>query len=432
MDHVLLAVYVVVLVGLLAMACSTLAWMLFAWRSSGSLAYTQQHDPDSGQSNEHPRAPELSFSLLVPARHEEAVLGSTLAQLAEIDYEHFEILVIVGHDDSGTAEVAQASAARFPDRIRVVVDEHVQKNKPRALNSALPHVTGDVIGVFDAEDVVHPGLLTAVARRMVADRCAALQAGVQLMNIWSNWFALRSALEYYFWFRSRLHYQAERGFIPLGGNTVFVRRDVVTLLGGWDGECLAEDCDLGVRLSSQGFAVSVMYEPAMVTKEEAPDNLTAFIRQRTRWNQGFLQVLFKRDWTLLPDWRSRALARFTLCTPFLQAVSGILLPVALIAMVVGSAPAGIAVFSFLPIVPLLITLAVEHISLVEFGRLFGVKARRRDHVRLFLGMPLYQAVLAYAAIRAVVRHGRGQHHWEKTEHVGLHLNELPASAVAGR
>jgi cellulose synthase/poly-beta-1,6-N-acetylglucosamine synthase-like glycosyltransferase len=359
------------------------------------------------------------------------VLESTLAQLAAVNYEQFEVLVIVGHDDRGTAEVAKASADRYPNRIRVVVDQHAEKNKPRALNTALPHATGDVIGVFDAEDIVHPQLLAAVERRMVSDKCAAVQAGVQVMNFWSSWFALRNALEYYFWFRSRLHFQAKRGFIPLGGNTVFVRRDVINLLGGWDGDCLAEDCDLGVRLSSQGFAVSVMYEPTLVTREEAPDSLAAFIRQRTRWNQGFLQVLFKRDWTLLPSRRSRALARYTLCTPFLQALSGILLPVALITIVLGSAPAGIALLSFLPIIPQLIMLAIEHISLVDFGRLFGVKPRRRDHVRLFLGLPLYQAVLAYSALRAVVRHGRGQGHWEKTAHLGLHLVEMPASAVVG-
>jgi len=42
------------------------------------------------------------------------------------------------------------------------------------------------------------------------------------------------------WFRSRLHGHAQSGFIPLGGNTVFIRRSLIEQVGGWDGDCLAE------------------------------------------------------------------------------------------------------------------------------------------------------------------------------------------------
>lgn len=40
------------------------------------------------------RSPKHSFSLLVPARHEEAVLGETLDLLAASNYPDFEILVM--------------------------------------------------------------------------------------------------------------------------------------------------------------------------------------------------------------------------------------------------------------------------------------------------------------------------------------------------
>ncbi len=406
--------------GLCGLAVTTLAWMLFAWRSAGSLADLtqpqQRHPPDEARER-------LSFSLLVPARHEEDVLAATLDLLVAIDYEDFEVIVIVGHDDPATAAIAKACAQAHPERIRVVVDNHAQKNKPRALNTALPYATGDIVGVFDAEDVVHPQLLNSVARVMATGACAAMQSGVQLMNYWSSWFAVRNVLEYYFWFRSRLHFQAERGFIPLGGNTVFVRRSVLELLGGWDGDCLAEDCDLGVRLSSHGFRIFVSYDPVLVTKEEVPATLGAFVRQRTRWNQGFLQVLFKGDWKMLARRRDRALALYTLSTPFVQSATGLLLPLAVITMVVGRIPAPLAMLSFLPLIPTFVTVAVEHLALQEFTQLYGVKARIRDHARLFFGTPVYQAVLSYSAIRAVIRHWRRKYAWDKTAHLGLHLRE---------
>ena len=89
------------------------------------------------------------------------------------------------------------------------------------------------------------------------------------MNFRSSWFAVRNVLEYYFWFRSRLHFHARVGFIPLGGNTVFIRTNVLRQVGGWDAECLAEDCELGVRLSSLGAKTVVFYEPELITREEA-------------------------------------------------------------------------------------------------------------------------------------------------------------------
>ena len=95
-----------------------------------------------------------------------------------------------------------------------------------------------------------------------------MQGGVQLMNYHSNWYSVRNVLEYYFWFRSRLHFHAAQRFIPLGGNTVFVRTDLLRQAGGWDPDCLAEDCELGVRLSSAGARVAVAYDPELVTREE--------------------------------------------------------------------------------------------------------------------------------------------------------------------
>jgi cellulose synthase/poly-beta-1,6-N-acetylglucosamine synthase-like glycosyltransferase len=283
---------------------------------------------------------------------------------------------------------------------------------------------GDVVAVFDAEDLVHPGLLAAVEAQMVRDRCAALQAGVQLMNFWSSWFAVRNVLEYYFWFRSRLHLQANLGFIPLGGNTVFVRRTLLDLLGGWDANCLAEDCDLGVRLSSHGFTVSVMYDPELVTREETPATVGQFARQRTRWNQGFLQVLRKGDWKLLPRRGQRCLAVFTLATPFLQSCTGLLAIGSVAMMILVSMPAALALLSWVPIIPALMCLAVELLALTDFDRTFGLRPRLRDYIRLAVGTPVFQGLLAYAAIRAVARQLRGDHSWEKTAHAGLHDLEL--------
>jgi cellulose synthase/poly-beta-1,6-N-acetylglucosamine synthase-like glycosyltransferase len=321
--------------------------------------------------------------------------------------------------------VAHAAARRHPTLVQVVIDYSVPKNKPKGLNTALPRCRGEIVGVFDAEDEVHPGLLKLVEGRFEETGASVVQSGVQLMNIQTTWWSLRNCLEYYFWFRSRLHFHAQQKFIPLGGNTVFAKASVLREFGGWDAECLAEDCELGVRLSSAGHQVAVAYDPEVVTREETPDTIPSLVKQRTRWCQGFLQVLRKGLWKELPTRKQRMLARYTLWMPFLQAYSGVMIPVSLVTMFLVKVPLAVTLLSFVPLVPTVISMAVEAAGLEEFGRSFGVKIRFRDYARLLLGAFPYQVLLSFSSIRAVVREARGQVGWEKTAHSGAHRNTAP-------
>jgi len=408
----LYAAYALLLTALAAVSASTLAWMLYAWRTPEQLSGTRF--PTDGSATR-------TFSLIVPARHEAAVLGRTLDGLAALDHPAYEVVVVVGDDDPETRASAEAAEARHPDIVRVVTDASVPKSKPRALNTALPACRGEVIGVFDAEDDVHPDLLRKVDALLAETGAEMAQGGVQLVDYWSSWYSVRSCLEYYFWFRSRLHFHADERFIPLGGNTVFVRADLLREAGGWDPDCLAEDCELGVRLSARGARVAVAYEAELATREETPHTLGQLFRQRTRWHQGFLQVLRKGHWRRLPTRRQRMLARYTLAMPFLQAFTGVLIPLSLLSIPLLEVPIGLALFSFVPLVMTLVTLAVEVVGLYDLRRLFGGPARRRDVARLVLGTPFYQVVLAGAAVRAVAREGLGRNNWEKTAHAGRHL-----------
>jgi glycosyltransferase XagB len=416
-------IYIGISVALGAIAWTTLVWMMHAWRTPASLA--------EGRLKRDAIEPAHSFSLIVPARHEEEVLEATLSRLLTSDHPAFEVLVVVGTDDPGTRAVAERVGNRHPELVKVVLDRSWPKSKPKALNAALPYCAGTITGVFDAEDYVHPRLLQRVDQRFQRTNADVVQAGVQLMNLHSSWLTVRNVLEYYFWFRSRLHVHARHGFVPLGGNTVFIRTEVLRAVSGWDPECLAEDCELGVRLSALGARTVVVYEPELVTREECPPTLTAFARQRTRWNQGYLQTLSRGYWRRLP-FRQRALGAYILAMPYLMAIAWLLIPVAMVTAIALKAPVPITLVSFLPAVPLLSMLAIELAGLGDFCREYGERASARDYVRLVVGLPLYQAVLAFAAARAVARELRGDRGWEKTAHPGLHLMRQTDQASARR
>jgi len=394
---------------------ATLALMLYTWANPALLAA-------SGSPAVY-RPPKLRFTVILPARHEEEVIAHTVHRVWNADYpkNFLEVVVVCEASDAGTIAEAQRAATKIGHaNVRVVTFSDGPINKPHGLNVAVRATRHEVVTIFDAEDDVHPEIFQIVNTIMQRDRSGIVQCGVQLMDFQSTWFAAHNVLEYFFWFKSRLHFHARVGMVPLGGNTVFMRRDLIERAGGWDEACLTEDADIGIRLSILGERISITYDAEHATREETPPTVKSFIKQRTRWNQGFLQVLRKGDWRGYPRQRQRLLALYTLCYPFLQAFTGLLWIPAIAAMVALDVPVPVAMLSLLPLYALAFQYVVNLVGLFEFARFYELKVRPRDVLSFTVGFLPYQALLSAGAIRAVWRELRRQTNWEKTEHTGAH------------
>lgn len=404
---------------LFVLSTSTLFLATYAWWNPQMRDTTRFSPVRTGRAH--------SFSLIMPCRNEtEEVVRATLGRLLTQTHPDVEVIISVGHDDPETVAVAETLARENPGTVRVSIDRNERKNKPTQLNTALQLCRNDVVGVFDAESIAAPELLDRIDDAFQERHADVVQGAVQLINYRDSWYALRNCLEYFIWFRSRLHAHARRGFIPLGGNTVFVRRELLVAVGGWDPDCLAEDCDLGVRLSALRKRIVVAYSADLVTREEAPGSLAAVVRQRTRWSLGFMQVYAKGDWRALPFGRERLNAWWTLTQQQFMAFAGLCVPVSIMIAVFGDFSLAVTLVTFIPLVPTLAMIALEVCMLREFGRDHGYPIRVVDYLKLVAGAPLYQLVLALAAVRAVVKFWQRDFAWEKTVHTGSHLAYLEA------
>jgi glycosyltransferase XagB len=263
------------------------------------------------------------------------VIQDTIQRVVDLHYppEQVQILVVIEAGDIGSIGKVQSKLAQLralgTSSVELITFDDPPINKPHGLNVGLRVATGDVVTIFDAEDEPHPDILNVVNTVMLRERIPVVQCGVQLMNYADRWFSALNVLEYFFWFKSRMHYHAAVGMVPLGGNTVFLRRDLLEQIGGWDQECLTEDADVGIRLSTTGVPIRVLYDDRYVTREETPPSVEQFIKQRTRWTQGFLQVLGKGDWLRLPTVPQRLLAFYTLAFPLVQALTVLYVPLSL-------------------------------------------------------------------------------------------------------
>jgi hypothetical protein len=115
------------------------------------------------------------------------------------------------------------------------------------------------------------------------------------------------------------------------------------------------------------------------------------------------------------------LARFTLATPFFQALSGLAVPAGILIGIFVSVPIWVAMLSWLPAIPAFLVLAFELAALHDFGQQYQLRVRSIHYVKLIIGTPFYQVVLMGAALRSVWRETTGRKDWELTRHVGAHL-----------
>lgn len=368
----------------------------------------------------------MRFTVLIPAKNEYKVIDKTIQSIAAAHYPKLlvEILIICEEKDISTIQAAKLSINRSRvTNARVITFNDTPVNKPHGLNKGLfaaQEGINEIVVIFDAEDEVNPEIFNIANTLYIKDKPDIIQAGVQLMNYRSHWFSGHNVLEYYFWFKSRMHFHTKVGMVPLGGNTVFFRTNLLRKVGGWNETCLTEDAEIGIRLSSAGAKILATYDPRHVTKEETPNSVSQFIKQRTRWNQGFMQILGLGYWNNYDTFFKKALCFYTLSFPIIQAILLAVTPVTIYLGIFNKFPLDLSLLSFIPLLIVCTQMVINVVGMKEFIHEQKLAHHKTIYLTLIITLIPYQFLLGLSAIRAVLRELRGLNNWEKTIHHGLH------------
>ncbi|WP_300582421.1 glycosyltransferase [Marivita sp.] len=228
-------------------------------------------------------------SLIVPLFREAAIANELVMRLSRLTYPKalLDVVLVLEEKDKETRQMVDAVS--LPGWMRVVrVPDGQLKTKPRALNYALGHTRGDIIGVLDAEDAPATDQIERVVEAFhhAPSNVACVQGILDFYNTKSNALARCFTIEYAIWFRVVLAGAARLGLpIPLGGTTVYLKRAALKHVGGWDAHNVTEDADLGIRLYRFGYRTILI---PTVTREEANNRIVPWIRQRSRWLKGYI------------------------------------------------------------------------------------------------------------------------------------------------
>ncbi|MDA9208143.1 glycosyltransferase [Octadecabacter sp.] len=360
-------------------------------------------------------------TILLPLFKERDVAGALVERISRLDYptNKLDVCFVLEIDDSTTQKAL--AEAELPSWIRAIrVPLGSLQTKPRALNYALNFAKGSIVGVYDAEDAPDPDQINIVVNRF-AQRgrdVACLQGQLDFYNAHSNWLARCFTVEYATWFRIILPGLERLGLaIPLGGTTLFFRRDVLEELGGWDAHNVTEDADLGIRLARHGYRTEII---KTVTQEEANARAWPWVKQRSRWLKGYAITygVHMRNpvklWRDLGPWRF-----FGVQMLFGGTISQFLLAPLLWSfwlMLIGIPHPLDGVLSQPVALGFAATFLISEIIGISVSALAVAKANKPELIKWTPTLHFYFPLAALAAYKGVLELATKPFYWDKTSH----------------
>jgi cellulose synthase/poly-beta-1,6-N-acetylglucosamine synthase-like glycosyltransferase len=220
------------------------------------------------------------ISLVVPAYLERSIIGPKLDDLERADYEGERQIIVVA-DDPETAEAARRAGVE-------VIEPSQREGKAAALNRGFAAARHPIVVMTDANAMLAPGTLPALARWFTDPEVGAVAGEKQISDSHEGAY-----WRFESWLKRR---ESMRGStIGLVGELAAVRRDAYRPLPH---DLAVDDLWLALDVVEQGLRI--VYEPEAVALEDASDTLREDWERRTRVVSGALDVLLRRRGMLGP------------------------------------------------------------------------------------------------------------------------------------
>ena len=219
-------------------------------------------------------------SLLIPAYNEARVIARKIANSLALEYPKDRIEIVIVSDGSSDQTVP---IARSVSGVRVIALLR-NRGKVAALNTAIPHLRGDVVVFSDASAVLAPDCLARLVENF-ADPSVGAVSG-RYCTVQPNEVNIGASENLYWKYEAFIKVQESRLASTLGGHGHLhaIRKELYPFPGP---ETINDDYVISISVLGRGFRA--VHEPAALVFEEARE-MTGFGR-RIRIMAGNLQQL---------------------------------------------------------------------------------------------------------------------------------------------
>jgi exo-beta-1,3-glucanase (GH17 family)/cellulose synthase/poly-beta-1,6-N-acetylglucosamine synthase-like glycosyltransferase len=236
-------------------------------------------------------------SIHVPAYFEPPeMLKATLDAVSRLDYPNFECVVIINNTpDPEFWQPIQDHCRALGERFKFINAEKVEGFKAGALRIAMERtaIDAEIIGIIDADYVVQPDWLKNLVPVFADARVGLVQAPQDHRDGDRSLMHYIMNGEYAGFFDIGMVQRNEANAIIVHGTMCLIRRAAMDMAGGWAGDTICEDTDLGLAIIEHGWLTH--YTNARYGHGLLPDTYEAFKKQRHRWAYGGFQIV-KKHW----------------------------------------------------------------------------------------------------------------------------------------
>ena len=350
------------------------------------------------------------ITLIIPMYKESEIISITLNSVSRLRYpkEKLQVILALEPDDLDTIETLKRVCKVIKEEqnlprlimfrnlpIEIAYNNEPRiKNKPSALNEAIKIARGDIVAIYDAEDIPHPEHPLIAASILSNNSVVAIQFTRAIDNYSDNILTKAQSIEFHIWYNYLEPTIAKlMNSAVIAGSGYYIKRNILENLNFWNSKSPTEDLDLTFKLIANGHKIVLIDVPV---KTQGIPFFKFLLSQRSRWIRGALLTI------------PSAIRALPYSIPL--AIITILLPIS--SIVVQSWPM-VSLFinnqlAHIFIVPLVLSIS----SYVLIYRLLN--PRSFSYLLLITLIALINALAVWIAIIELIIH---PYKWNKTVHV---------------
>jgi len=237
----------------IAGACAWAIILLLPWRPWAASEVLDASKDVAGE--------DLSdITVLIPARNEASVIGTTLAGL-KTQGEEIPVILVDDRSTDGTALVAKSADMNHLRIITGRLPPEGWSGKLWALEQGLQHVQSEVVLLLDADIHLDPGILKALRKKMQEDdlKLVSLMAALRMVGFWEKLFM--PAFIYFFkmLYPFRLSNSTWPWVAAAAGGCILLKKEALTASGGFRAvrNELIDDCAVAKQVKSSGGRIYI-------------------------------------------------------------------------------------------------------------------------------------------------------------------------------
>jgi len=262
------------------------------------------------------------MSILVPCYNEAPILKYTVEGLLNVEYSNMEVIFINDGSTDGTFETLDKlldlhiwndkAYTYLSPKVRgiyrssiypfIYVIDKYNSGKADSLNVGVGFARKELIVTMDGDCVLEKNALANMNKVFDDDDVIAAGGVVHIMQMFKlntkpSRIVVMQALDYikgFYIYKASLAYN--KALTIISGAFGAFRKSVIKEIGGFK-KGLGEDIDITIRLQEYAHKNNkkVVYNTNSICYTECPETLIGLIRQRVRWQKGFIDAILNNS-----------------------------------------------------------------------------------------------------------------------------------------